>query len=168
MAADRATPGPGLNFDATAKGDNPLCGDRIQVWVKYAWTAASAETASRHAAARDQRASADLMRGCRRAQQADTLLVRGFPRPWRAPGPVPLRGRTATGAGTAGSAGPGRARVSLGVKCATLRGTPCRGSGRSWRDPAAKEASHEQPDTDRRTRPGPRMARRYRNPPKTR
>jgi len=23
-------------FDATAKGDNPMCGDRVQVWVKYA------------------------------------------------------------------------------------------------------------------------------------
>jgi nitrogen fixation NifU-like protein len=24
------------SFDATAKGDNPMCGDRVQVWVKYA------------------------------------------------------------------------------------------------------------------------------------
>jgi len=23
-------------FDATAKGDNPMCGDRVQVWVKFA------------------------------------------------------------------------------------------------------------------------------------
>ena len=23
------------NFDATAKGDNPMCGDRVQVWVKF-------------------------------------------------------------------------------------------------------------------------------------
>jgi nitrogen fixation NifU-like protein len=23
-------------FDATAKGDNPMCGDRVQVWLKYA------------------------------------------------------------------------------------------------------------------------------------
>ena len=22
-------------FDATAKGDNPMCGDRVQVWLKY-------------------------------------------------------------------------------------------------------------------------------------
>ncbi|MDR3534576.1 MAG: SUF system NifU family Fe-S cluster assembly protein [Rhodopila sp.] len=22
-------------FDSTAKGDNPMCGDRVQVWVKY-------------------------------------------------------------------------------------------------------------------------------------
>lgn len=22
-------------FDATAKGDNPMCGDRVQVWVKF-------------------------------------------------------------------------------------------------------------------------------------
>jgi len=24
------------SFDATAKGDNPMCGDRVQVWIKYA------------------------------------------------------------------------------------------------------------------------------------
>jgi nitrogen fixation NifU-like protein len=24
------------SFDATAKGDNPMCGDRVQVWVKLA------------------------------------------------------------------------------------------------------------------------------------
>jgi nitrogen fixation NifU-like protein len=24
------------SFDATAEGDNPMCGDRIEVWVKYA------------------------------------------------------------------------------------------------------------------------------------
>lgn len=23
-------------FDATAKGDNPMCGDRVQLWLKYA------------------------------------------------------------------------------------------------------------------------------------
>jgi nitrogen fixation NifU-like protein len=23
------------NFDSTAKGDNPMCGDRVQVWVKF-------------------------------------------------------------------------------------------------------------------------------------
>ena len=23
------------NYDATAKGDNPMCGDRVQVWVKF-------------------------------------------------------------------------------------------------------------------------------------
>jgi nitrogen fixation NifU-like protein len=22
------------DFDATAKGDNPMCGDRVQVWIK--------------------------------------------------------------------------------------------------------------------------------------
>ena len=22
-------------FDSTAKGDNPMCGDRVQVWIKY-------------------------------------------------------------------------------------------------------------------------------------
>ena len=24
------------DFDTTAKGDNPMCGDRVQVWVKFA------------------------------------------------------------------------------------------------------------------------------------
>ena len=24
------------DFDATAKGDNPMCGDRVEVWVKFA------------------------------------------------------------------------------------------------------------------------------------
>lgn len=24
------------SFDTTAKGDNPMCGDRVQIWVKYA------------------------------------------------------------------------------------------------------------------------------------
>ena len=24
------------DFDAAAKGDNPMCGDRVEVWVKYA------------------------------------------------------------------------------------------------------------------------------------
>jgi len=23
------------DFDSTAKGDNPMCGDRVQVWVKF-------------------------------------------------------------------------------------------------------------------------------------
>ena len=23
------------SFDSTAKGDNPMCGDRVQVWVKF-------------------------------------------------------------------------------------------------------------------------------------
>ncbi|MBX5454720.1 MAG: SUF system NifU family Fe-S cluster assembly protein [Acidobacteriia bacterium] len=23
------------DFDATAKGDNPMCGDRVQIWLKY-------------------------------------------------------------------------------------------------------------------------------------
>ncbi len=31
-------------FDATAKGDNPMCGDRVQVWVSYAPDGAIAET----------------------------------------------------------------------------------------------------------------------------
>ena len=40
------------SFDATAKGDNPMCGDRIEVWVKSHPTARSPIPASRRAAAR--------------------------------------------------------------------------------------------------------------------
>jgi NifU-like protein involved in Fe-S cluster formation len=40
------------SFDATAKGDNPMCGDRIEVWVKYAPDGTIADTGSRRAAAR--------------------------------------------------------------------------------------------------------------------
>ena len=32
------------DFDATAKGDNPMCGDRIEVWVKYAPDGTIADT----------------------------------------------------------------------------------------------------------------------------
>jgi nitrogen fixation protein NifU and related proteins len=48
-------------FDATAKGDNPMCGDRVQVWVKYGsdHTIASAGFEARGCAI--SIASADLM-----------------------------------------------------------------------------------------------------------
>ena len=40
-------------FDATAKGDNPMCGDRVQVWVKYdAGRRHRARSGSRRVAAR--------------------------------------------------------------------------------------------------------------------
>src|ERR1700684_1004168 len=32
------------SFDATAKGDNPMCGDRVQVWVKFDSDGSIAET----------------------------------------------------------------------------------------------------------------------------
>ena len=39
-------------FRPTAKGDNPMCGDRVQVWVKLDTTIRSARSDSRRAAAR--------------------------------------------------------------------------------------------------------------------
>jgi nitrogen fixation NifU-like protein len=49
------------NFDATAKGDNPMCGDRVQVWVKYAEDGGIAETGFEARGCEISRASADLM-----------------------------------------------------------------------------------------------------------
>jgi nitrogen fixation NifU-like protein len=48
-------------FDGTAKGDNPLCGDRIQVWVKYAPDGSIAETSFEARGCAISVASADLM-----------------------------------------------------------------------------------------------------------
>jgi nitrogen fixation NifU-like protein len=48
-------------FDATAKGDNPMCGDRVQVWVKYALDGAIAEASFEARGCEISRASADLM-----------------------------------------------------------------------------------------------------------
>lgn len=48
-------------FDATAKGDNPMCGDRVQVWVKYAPDGTIAETGFEARGCEISRASADLM-----------------------------------------------------------------------------------------------------------
>jgi nitrogen fixation NifU-like protein len=48
-------------FDATAKGDNPLCGDRIQVWVKYAPDSGIAEISFEARGCAISVASADLM-----------------------------------------------------------------------------------------------------------
>jgi nitrogen fixation NifU-like protein len=48
-------------FDATAKGDNPMCGDRVQVWVKFADDGAIAETGFEARGCEISRASADLM-----------------------------------------------------------------------------------------------------------
>ena len=31
-------------YDATAKGDNPMCGDRVEVWVKFAGDGTISET----------------------------------------------------------------------------------------------------------------------------
>ncbi len=48
-------------FDATAKGDNPMCGDRIQVWVKYGPDDTIADTGFEARGCAISIASADLM-----------------------------------------------------------------------------------------------------------
>ena len=48
-------------YDATAKGDNPMCGDRVQVWVKYAPDGTIAETGFDARGCEISKASADLM-----------------------------------------------------------------------------------------------------------
>jgi nitrogen fixation NifU-like protein len=48
-------------FDVTAKGDNPLCGDRIQIWVKYAPDGSIGETSFEARGCAISVASADLM-----------------------------------------------------------------------------------------------------------
>ena len=48
-------------FDASARGDNPMCGDRVQVWVKYAPDGSSAETGFDARGCEISKASADLM-----------------------------------------------------------------------------------------------------------
>ncbi|MBN8892825.1 MAG: SUF system NifU family Fe-S cluster assembly protein [Acetobacteraceae bacterium SCN 69-10] len=48
-------------FDATAQGDNPMCGDRVRVWVKFATDGAIAETGFDARGCEISKASADLM-----------------------------------------------------------------------------------------------------------
>jgi nitrogen fixation NifU-like protein len=48
-------------FDATAKGDNPMCGDRVQVWIKYGPQGELAETGFEARGCAISVASADLM-----------------------------------------------------------------------------------------------------------
>jgi nitrogen fixation protein NifU and related proteins len=48
-------------FDATAKGDNPMCGDRVQVFVKYGPDSTIAETGFEARGCAISVASADLM-----------------------------------------------------------------------------------------------------------
>src|ERR1700748_1071547 len=49
------------SFDATAKGDNPMCGDRIEVWVNYAPDGTIADTGFEARGCAISVASADLM-----------------------------------------------------------------------------------------------------------
>jgi nitrogen fixation NifU-like protein len=48
-------------FDATARGDNPMCGDRVQVWVKYDAEGRIADTGFDARGCEISKASADLM-----------------------------------------------------------------------------------------------------------
>ena len=48
-------------FDATAKGDNPMCGDRVQVWLHYAPDRTIAEVGFEARGCAISVASADLM-----------------------------------------------------------------------------------------------------------
>ncbi len=56
-------------FDATAKGDNPMCGDRVEVWVKLDNSGAIAATGFEARGCAISIASADLM--------AETVKGRG-------------------------------------------------------------------------------------------
>lgn len=49
------------DFDATAKGDNPMCGDRVRVWLKYAPDGTIARTGFEARGCAISVASADLM-----------------------------------------------------------------------------------------------------------
>jgi len=49
------------SFDASAKGDNPMCGDRVQVWVKYGPDSTIADTGFEARGCAISVASADLM-----------------------------------------------------------------------------------------------------------
>lgn len=49
------------NFDATAKGDNPMCGDRVQVYVRYGPDGSVAEAGFEGRGCAISIASADLM-----------------------------------------------------------------------------------------------------------
>ncbi len=48
-------------FDATAKGDNPMCGDRVQVWVRYEADGTIAESGFEARGCEISKAAADLM-----------------------------------------------------------------------------------------------------------
>jgi nitrogen fixation NifU-like protein len=48
-------------FDATAKGDNPMCGDRVQVWLGYAPDGTIADASFEARGCAISVASADLM-----------------------------------------------------------------------------------------------------------
>jgi nitrogen fixation NifU-like protein len=49
------------SFDASAKGDNPMCGDRVEVWVKFEPDGSIADTGFEGRGCAISIASADLM-----------------------------------------------------------------------------------------------------------
>jgi len=64
------------SFDASAKGDNPMCGDRVQVWVKFAPDRSIAETGFDARGCAISVASADLMAETVKGRsQADTRAL---------------------------------------------------------------------------------------------
>ncbi len=64
------------SFDATAKGDNPMCGDRVQVWVKLAPDGSIADTGFDARGCAISIASADLMaETVKHRSQADTRAL---------------------------------------------------------------------------------------------
>ena len=48
-------------FDTTAKGDNPMCGDRVTVWLKFAPDGTIGQTGFDARGCEISKASADLM-----------------------------------------------------------------------------------------------------------
>jgi nitrogen fixation NifU-like protein len=67
-------------FDATAKGDNPMCGDRVEVFVSYAPDGSIAETKFDARGCAISVASADLMAETveRRSRQDARALFAAF------------------------------------------------------------------------------------------
>jgi nitrogen fixation protein NifU and related proteins len=60
-------------FDASAKGDNPMCGDRVQVWVRYAPDGTIADAGFEARGCAISVASADLMAGVVAGRTADEV-----------------------------------------------------------------------------------------------
>jgi nitrogen fixation protein NifU and related proteins len=112
------------SFDATAKGDNPMCGDRIEVWVKYGPDGTIADTGFQARGCAISVASADLMAETVVGRsKADTHALFDAFREMARTGKCPHCGA----AGTSGAAGR-RARVSVagemrdaGVACVGRR-----------------------------------------------
>ncbi len=67
-------------FDRTARGDNPMCGDRVQVWVKQDSDSTIAATGFEARGCEISKASADLMVEAVRGLRAEdvTALANDF------------------------------------------------------------------------------------------